>query len=270
MEIDYNAALEAFAQMPKDDLFPAEAVADVDPEPPVQEPAPAESEPAAPVEPQDDDLGQPSAEDDRFGRLESKLDVMGSLAAQQQQWLEDQQRQQLYAQQQRQQEEWQRQQQMQQANPKIVLDSDIAPLAQNVQQIQHMMRPLLQTMHVQEVNSLRSAEAALKAKYADFDDIIPPAERAKAFNTFANQMQYGQDWSARLEHAYKVFAFDKVKTRADELAAKREQKRAEEKAAAQKVAPSGAVFQQPVAKLDSTKRGYEDAAAAFKSAMQGL
>ena len=132
------------------------------------------------------------------------------------------------------------------------------------------MRPLVQTMHLQETNSLKAAEAALKAKYADFDEVIPPAERAKAFNTFASRMEYGQDWSARLEHAYKVFAFDKTKARADELAAKREQKRAEEKQAAQKVAPSGAVFQQPVAKLDSSKRGYEDAAAAFRAAMQGL
>lgn len=267
MEIDYNGALEAFAQLQQENAV--ETVVTADPDPPQQDPAPVDPPAGDEPEPQDEPA-QPSAEDERFGRLENKLDVVGNFAAQQQQWIEDQQRQQLYAQ--RQYEEQQRQQQIaqQQANPKIVLDSDIAPMMQNVQQIQQMMRPLVQTMHLQEVNSLRSAEAALKAKYSDFDDVIPPAERAKAFNNFASKFEYGQDWSARLEHAYKVFAFDKTKARADELAAKREQKRAEEKQAAQKVAPSGAVFQQPVAKLDPSKRGYEDAAAAMRAAMQGL
>lgn len=261
MDIDYQATIDAFNQMQNEPAIEPEA--SVDPDPPVQD-EPVDPSPVDAPAPQAD---EPAAEDDRFGRLESKLDVVGSYAAQQQQWIEDQQRQHFYAQQMH--AEQQRREQAAQ-NPRIVLDTDIHPLAQNVQHMQQMMRPLLQTMHLQEQNSLRSAEAALKAKYPDFDDVIPVSEREKAFNTFAQQMQYGQDWSARLERAYKVFAFDKTKARADELSQKREQKRAEEKQAAQKVAPSGAVFQQPVAKLDPTKRGYEDAAAAMRAAMQGL
>lgn len=265
MEIDYQAAIEAFGQLPEIEQG-AVIEQPADPEPPEQE-QPIEPTPADEPEAQEGATAEPSAEDDRFSRLETKLDFVGNYAAQQQAYIENQQRQQLYAQ--RQYEEQLRQEQ-QAANPRIVLDSDIAPMQQNMQQMQRMMQPLLQTMHIQEVNSLKSAESNLKAKYPDFDDVVPPAQRQIAFNTFAQQMAYGQDWQARLEHTYKVFAFDKTKARADELAAKREQKRAEEKQAATKVAPSGAVFQTPVAKLDPTKRGYEDAAAAMRAAMQGL
>lgn len=263
---DHQAAMEAFAKLSQEDPVMETPDAPAPEVPEVEQPAqPEPSEPDAP-----DAEPAPSAEDERFSRLENKLDVVGNYATQQQEWIASQQaaqQQQLYERQMY--AEHQRREQAA-ANPRIVLDSDIQPIAQSVQQMQRMMPTILQTMHVQEQNNVRAAEQALKAKFPDFDEIIPPAERQKAFQAFAQRMDYGQDWGARFEHAYRVFAFEKVKARADELASKREQKRAEEKQAAQKVAPSGAVYQQPVAKLDPSKRGYEDAAAAFKAAMQGL
>lgn len=258
---DYSDALEAFAKIEQ----PAEV-----PALPVEQPEQPEVEPLSPDAPEpaeEDDALEPPAEIDRLGGLERKVDMVGSYFAQQQQAQENYARQQALA---HQAYEHQKRQEAMAQNPRIMLDSDFYPIAQQVHQMQGAMGALMQAARAQEAQNLRITEQALLQKYPDFDKFVPPSERETAFKAIADRGQWGFDWHSNLERAYKVFAYESVAKARDELSQKREQKRAEQKKAAQAVAPSGAVFQQPAAQRDPYERGYASARAGFLAAMKGV
>lgn len=199
-----------------------------------------------------------------FDAMQRKLDALGGYVAQQYQ----QPRQQ--PQQQQQQPQYQpapQPQQQQPQEPFLLTNQDVAPI---YEQLQHVQRIQAQNMWNQEAATYKQAEANLRAKFKDFDEIVPEQERVRAFDQLARQGAYGQNWQARFEHVYKAFAFDKVAARADELQQKRDAKRVAATRAAGAVPPSGAVFQLPEVKLDRSKRGYSDARNATSEALKAL
>lgn len=139
---------------------------------------------------------------------------------------------------------------------RYLTDADLHSFNQNMHEHAERVNKMVQE---QERIALRNAEAELKAKYPDLDEFIPAERRAAALEYVFQGRDYGKNWTQEIEKVYKQLAFDKHRSRADEL----EQKRIEKKAKAEQVKSAsvvpagGSVYQAPAEKRPVGDSRYE-------------
>ncbi|HEY9684695.1 MAG TPA: hypothetical protein V6C86_24150 [Oculatellaceae cyanobacterium] len=155
--------------------------------------------------------------------------------------------------------------QPQQAQEDYLLTANGFAQSQYAQQLQHMQRVQVHMLAENEKANFQAAEAAMRAKYKDFDDLVKPQEREIALQSMLKQGRFGgNNWLERFELGYQHMDYPRLKAQADELQRKRDEKNAQAVKAASRVPASGQPYQKPAPpKLDRTKRGYAEADAAM-------
>lgn len=156
-----------------------------------------------------------------------------------------------------------KQQQADRQPNRMLTDLDGEEFAQRMEHLERYQKSMIQGFAVQESQSFAQAEAMLKQRYPDFDEVIPTEQRQRALHGALQAGRFGNDWSTNMANAYKLFAFDKHFSQKDEVANKREQKKDEQRKQAAQIPPAGANYQAPAPKLEPGKRGYRDADRAF-------
>lgn len=152
-------------------------------------------------------------------------------------------------------------------------EDPVTKLNREVAELRKANQEATQHLEAVRVNSLKAeheqAVNALREKYPDLDEFVPPALRQQAMQQAIQGKHYGVDWKDAIAQVYKINSFDKyhsaVSKQKDDLALRREEKRQSGMQAASAVSPGGSPFQKPANKPDPRSATFEkDRRAAFQ------
>lgn len=211
-----------------------------DPQPPVDDPAPA---------PQEDKL---TAEDYQRIFAEQSRQTMNQLQNFVEQRLQPQQQQQQFE------------------DPMIRLHREVEELKQKAEASNARAKMAVESFSKQK---FESAVSELSKRYGDLNEFIPRDRMDAAFKQAMQHEAYNVDWEGEIAKTYKLLSHDKYFSASskseDELSKKRAEKR--EKSGTAAISSGGAAFQQPSKKLDRNSPTYDmDKKAAFMADLKAL